>query len=53
MDELKKKEVWFITGSQHLYGPGVLKQVADDFLLKKHYERKHGKKAYYGQKKKE
>ena len=23
-------EVWFITGSQHLYGPEVLQQVADD-----------------------
>jgi len=25
---LKKSEVWFITGSQHLYGPETLKQVA-------------------------
>ncbi len=23
------KEIWFVTGSQHLYGPEVLKQVAD------------------------
>jgi L-arabinose isomerase len=30
MEKLKTKEVWFITGSQHLYGPETLKQVADD-----------------------
>jgi L-arabinose isomerase len=30
MEKLKKMEVWFITGSQHLYGPKTLKQVADD-----------------------
>jgi L-arabinose isomerase len=29
-DILKKTEVWFITGSQHLYGPDTLKQVAAD-----------------------
>ena len=23
------KKVWFITGSQHLYGPETLKEVAD------------------------
>jgi len=23
-------EIWFVTGSQHLYGPGPLKQVADN-----------------------
>jgi L-arabinose isomerase len=28
--ELSKKQVWFVTGSQHLYGPEVLKQVAED-----------------------
>lgn len=28
MINLKQKEVWFITGSQHLYGPQVLEQVA-------------------------
>jgi L-arabinose isomerase len=28
MINLKKLEVWFITGSQHLYGPETLKQVA-------------------------
>jgi L-arabinose isomerase len=27
MDSLKKYEVWFITGSQHLYGDEILKQV--------------------------
>ena len=27
---LKKFEVWFVTGSQHLYGPETLKQVAED-----------------------
>jgi L-arabinose isomerase len=30
MNELKNKEIWFVTGSQDLYGPGVLKQVAAD-----------------------
>jgi len=30
MDKLKTKEVWFVTGSQHLYGPKTLKQVAAD-----------------------
>ncbi|MGC8991069.1 MAG: L-arabinose isomerase, partial [Verrucomicrobiia bacterium] len=28
MINLKKCEVWFVTGSQHLYGPETLKQVA-------------------------
>lgn len=28
MTDLKKSEVWFITGSQHLYGPETLKEVA-------------------------
>ncbi|MEP7357232.1 MAG: hypothetical protein ABI847_08330, partial [Anaerolineales bacterium] len=26
---LKQLEVWFITGSQHLYGPQTLQTVAD------------------------
>ena len=30
MDKLKTKEVWFVTGSQHLYGSQTLKQVAAD-----------------------
>jgi L-arabinose isomerase len=30
MYDLKKLEVWFVTGSQHLYGPETLKQVAED-----------------------
>ena len=30
MLNLKKQEVWFITGSQHLYGEETLRQVADD-----------------------
>jgi L-arabinose isomerase len=30
MNKLKKQEVWFVTGSQHLYGPETLKQVAED-----------------------
>lgn len=25
-----QQEIWFVTGSQHLYGPGVLKQVAEN-----------------------
>ena len=30
MKNLEPREIWFITGSQHLYGPGPLKQVAED-----------------------
>ena len=30
MDKTLKYEVWFVTGSQELYGPGTLKQVALD-----------------------
>lgn len=30
MVDLNNKEVWFITGSQHLYGPDTLRQVASD-----------------------
>ena len=30
MIDLKIYEVWFATGSQHLYGPETLKQVAND-----------------------
>jgi len=30
MIDLKKLEVWFLTGSQHLYGEETLKQVAAD-----------------------
>jgi L-arabinose isomerase len=30
MIDLKKFEVWFVTGSQHLYGPEALKQVVED-----------------------
>lgn len=29
MNQLKNLEVWFVTGSQHLYGAEALKQVAD------------------------
>ena len=29
MVDLKKYEFWFVTGSQHLYGPETLKQVAE------------------------
>src|ERR1700753_2288066 len=29
MTDLKKSEVWFVTGSQHLYGEEALKQVAE------------------------
>jgi L-arabinose isomerase len=28
MIDLRKKEVWFVTGSQHLYGPETLEEVA-------------------------
>ncbi len=30
MIDLTQNEIWFITGSQHLYGPETLKQVADN-----------------------
>jgi L-arabinose isomerase len=30
MEKLNKLEIWFITGTQHLYGPETLKQVAAD-----------------------
>lgn len=30
IDNLKQKEVWFVTGSQHLYGEETLRQVNDD-----------------------
>jgi len=30
MIALKKSEVWFVTGSQHLYGPAVLEKVASN-----------------------
>jgi L-arabinose isomerase len=30
MPKIGKYEVWFVTGSQHLYGPETLKQVASD-----------------------
>ena len=30
MEFLKKLEVWFVVGSQHLYGPKTLQQVADN-----------------------
>ena len=29
MNNLKQNEVWFITGSQHLYGEETLRQVAE------------------------
>ena len=29
MNDLKEYEVWFVTGSQHLYGETALKEVAD------------------------
>jgi L-arabinose isomerase len=30
MIDLKKNEVWFVTGSQHLYGPKTIQHVADN-----------------------
>ncbi len=29
MKDLKQYEVWFVTGSQHLYGEAALKEVAN------------------------
>ena len=33
IEDIKKLEAWFATGSQHLYGPETLEQVAQDHLL--------------------
>jgi len=33
MDLLINQEVWFVTGSQHLYGPETLKQVGADSVI--------------------
>jgi L-arabinose isomerase len=33
MDKIKTQEVWFVTGTQHLYGPETLKQVAADSAI--------------------
>ena len=33
MDKIKTQEVWFVTGTQHLYGPETLKQVAADSAM--------------------
>ena len=30
MKSIKEYEFWFVTGSQHLYGPETLEQVAKD-----------------------
>jgi len=30
MEKFAKKEIWFVTGSQHLYGAETLRQVAED-----------------------
>ena len=30
MIDLKKFEIWFVTGSQHLYGPDAIRQVEED-----------------------
>ncbi len=33
MIDLRQYELWFVTGSQHLYGPETLRQVAEDSQL--------------------
>ena len=33
MIDLKSLEVWFVTGSQHLYGEETLKQVAQTWRI--------------------
>ena len=33
MINLKQNEVWFVTGSQHMYGPSTLEQVAKHSLI--------------------
>ncbi len=30
LPDLKQSQVWFVTGSQHLYGPETLQQVAEN-----------------------
>ncbi|MFC4094948.1 L-arabinose isomerase [Euzebyella saccharophila] len=30
MNKISNKEIWFVTGTQHLYGPETLKQVAEN-----------------------
>ena len=41
--KLENYQVWFITGSQHLYGTGILKQVADDSMKIVEHLNKSGK----------
>ncbi|HMS70719.1 MAG TPA: L-arabinose isomerase, partial [Saprospiraceae bacterium] len=39
MHNLKSFEIWFLTGSQHLYGPETLKQVdADSVIIANHLD---------------
>ncbi|HPN71634.1 MAG TPA: L-arabinose isomerase [Saprospiraceae bacterium] len=39
MHNLKSFEIWFLTGSQHLYGPETLKQVdADSVIIAQHLD---------------
>ena len=33
METKNTLEVWFVTGTQHLYGPETLKQVASDSFI--------------------
>ncbi len=56
---MKNSVFYFVVGSQFLYGEDTLVEIAaveqkqvgiEDYLLAKHYNRKHGKNAYYGQK---
>ena len=37
MDSFKKLEIWFLTGSQHLYGQETLNKVADNAQHIVHY----------------
>ena len=37
MDSFKKLEIWFLTGSQHLYGQETLNKVADNAHHIVHY----------------
>ena len=41
--KLENYQVWFITGSQHLYGTGILKQVPDDSMKIVEHLNKSGK----------
>ena len=59
MNTFEQYEVWFVTGAQLLYGGAKMASIAyavnpnltmNPLLIEKHFSRKHGPNAYYGQK---